>query len=66
VTAVLLDVIRLITLYDVTIELENRLPASLGDVDESYEDDIIFRDATMANAPVRTLAGLHCKTLLRY
>ena len=33
------------------IELENRLPASLRDIDEPYEDDIICCDATLATDP---------------
>jgi hypothetical protein len=33
---------------DITIELENGLPASLGDVDKSYQDDIILLDAAGA------------------
>jgi hypothetical protein len=50
---------------DVTIELENRLPASLADLDESYKDDIISRDTTRANPPVRTPALLPRGGLLR-
>ena len=43
----------------VMIKLENRLPASPGDLDESYEDDILRRDAIGAtNLPGRTLALL--------
>lgn len=41
---------------DVAIELEDGLPASLGDMDEAYKDDIIYRDATWADLPGRTPA----------
>jgi hypothetical protein len=39
--------------------LENRPPASLYDMDESYRDVIICRDATLAtDLPGRMLAGI--------
>ena len=47
----------------VTIELENRLPASLSDMDESYKDEIVRRDATespVVDLPGRKLAGPPC------
>jgi hypothetical protein len=34
-------------------------------MDESYENDIICRDATLANPPGRILAVLPCEDLLR-
>jgi hypothetical protein len=52
---------------EIMIELDNRLPASPGDMEESYEDDILCRDAIRAtNLPGRTLAlVLPCEVLLR-
>ena len=48
------------------IELKNRLPASLCDMDESYKDDIIRYDATLATGtPGLMLAGLPCEKLVR-
>ena len=44
---------------NITIELENRLPASLGNVYQSDENDIIARDASPAtDSPVRIFASL--------
>ena len=45
------------------IELENRPPASLSDMDESYKDEIIPRDATetpVIDLPGWNLAGPPC------
>jgi hypothetical protein len=51
---------------NLTTELENRLPASLGDMDESYKDDIVCRDAVLAtDVPGRLEARLPCESLLR-
>ena len=53
-------------LDDVAVQFENWLPAALRDVDESYEEDIIARDAaTATDAPVRILERLPCGILLR-
>jgi hypothetical protein len=50
---------------DVTIEFENGLPTSLGDMYQSYQDDIIARDSPAAtDTPVRILAALPCGILL--
>ena len=52
-------------LDNVTVQFENGLPAALRDVNESYEDDIIARDAAVgADAPVRVLAVLPGGVLL--
>jgi hypothetical protein len=53
------------TSEDVTIQLEDRLPTSLGDMDESYKNDIIACDTSAAtDTPVRILALLARSLLL--
>jgi hypothetical protein len=49
------------------IELENRLPASLGDMDESYKDDMICCDTILTtDPPGRLFARLIFECLLRF
>jgi hypothetical protein len=35
------------------VKLENRLPASLGDMDNPYKNDLFLRDPAIPNLPVR-------------
>jgi hypothetical protein len=49
--------LRLLML-DKAIELENGLPASLGDLDQSYQVDIFFLDAGAVTDPPRWVAAI--------
>lgn len=54
------------------IELEDRLPHSCnffirlasGDMDESYKDDMIGRDALVTDTPGQIMAGLFSQNLV--
>ena len=46
------------------IELENWLPAALGDVNESHKDDVTIRDTPAADPPAGRCA-MPCTILLR-
>ena len=45
--------------------MEYRLPAALGDLDDSHKDDIVCRDPTLADKPIGRRAPLPCTILLR-
>jgi hypothetical protein len=50
--------------HDVVIKLKNRLPASLGDMNDPDEGDLFLGDTTCANLPVWKLS-LYSLELLR-
>jgi hypothetical protein len=49
----------------VAIELENRLPAPLSDLNESHKDDIICSDPTPADGPIGRHALMPRRILFR-
>jgi hypothetical protein len=49
----------LIPREDKPIELENGLPASLGDLDQSYQVNMFLPDAGTAADPPRWVAAIH-------
>lgn len=51
--------------HDIMIDLKNRLPASLGDVDNPDEDNLFLGDAATADSPVRKLTHNPLKFLPR-
>jgi hypothetical protein len=56
--------LRLIML-DKTIELENELPGSLGDLDQSYQVDIFLPDACAFTDPPRWVVAIRLCCFLR-
>lgn len=45
------------SLYDVAVQLENWLPATLRDMDGAYDDDVILGDAAGPNPPPGLASG---------
>jgi hypothetical protein len=44
---------------DKTVELENGLPASFGNLDQSYQVDLFLPDAGAVTDPPRWVAAIH-------